>query len=121
MIQRKQTLFLFQLIFLGIALLFVPCNIIITSTGTHDVCLVPLKVPDISSTPAHMTAVAINFFTLILTFLTIFLYGKRELQLRLCYVLAALWAVLALMMAFCPFVEKNSLVVAVQINYFGPV
>jgi hypothetical protein len=120
MIQRKQTLFLFQLIFLGIALLFVPVSEVTTTTGKMDVYLVPLRSP-LVSTSGHITAIAINFVALMLTFITIFLYKRRELQVKLCYALMVLWIILSLMMAFCPFVERTDVVIEIKNNYFGPI
>ena len=43
----------------------------------------------------------------ILSFATVFLYNKRELQVKSCYVLILLWLILSGMIAFCPFVVKT--------------
>lgn len=119
MIQRKQTLFLFQLIFFGIALLFISSNTITTNSGTVEVSLTPITNAQLSSTTGHVAAIAINFIGLILTFATIFLYKKRELQVKLCYGLMLLWLTLSLMIAFCPFVKTNTNISNIQINYFA--
>jgi hypothetical protein len=119
MIQRKQTLFLFQLVFLGIALLFIPCVTVTTSTATHDVLLIPLNNPEIASTPGHIAAVLINFLGLILAFIAVFLYQRREVQLKLCYAMVILWIVLTAMMAFCPFVKAIVPVESIKINYLA--
>jgi hypothetical protein len=121
MIQRKQSLFLFFIAVLGIALLFIPIGTIKTNSEDVNIYLVPLSHPELTSTAGHMTAIALNFVGLILAFTTIFLYRKRELQVKLCYVLMVLWLVIGLMMAFCPFVTKTETVISVQNNYFGPI
>lgn len=121
MIQRKQTLFLFLLVLLGIALLFFPASTVLTNTGTTDVYLVPIDHPALTSTTGHLTAIALNFIGLILTFVVIFLYQRRELQLKLCYGLMILWLILTLMISFCPFVAKTETVLSVQNTYFGTI
>lgn len=118
MIQRKQTLFLLQLVFFGIALLFIPCNTIVTAKGAVDVQLIPLRDSLVSSSMGHLAAVTINFIGLILSFSAIFLYRRRELQVKLSYVLLAIWLILSLMIAFCPFVNKTPDVRDVEVNYF---
>jgi len=119
MIQRKQTLFLFQLIFCGIALLFIPSNKIITTNGILDVFLIPAKDQAFQSTLGHTAAIAINLSGLILTFITIFLFKRRELQIKLCYMLMLLWITLILMICFYPFVIKTEGVNHIDVNYFN--
>lgn len=118
MIQRKQTLFLFASAFLGVALLFVPSATATTSRGTTDIFLVPLTNPELSSTTGHQAAIIINFITLIFSFATVFLYNRRELQVKTCYLLMILWLVLVLMTAFCPFVVKTE-TVSYTMAYLG--
>lgn len=116
MIQRKQTLFLIELIFLGLSLLFVPCQDIFTASAATHVYLMPLI--DFQSTAGHLFAVALNFIGLVLATVTIFLYKKRELQVKLCYAILVIWLVLPAMMLFCPFVVKSETITEVRINYF---
>jgi Domain of unknown function (DUF4293) len=116
MIQRKQTLFLIELIFLGLSLLFVPCQTILTKTTATNIYLMPLI--DFQSTTGHLFAVILNFIGLVIATLTIFLFKKRELQIKLCYVLMAVWLILPAMMLFCPFVLKTEAILEVQTNYF---
>ncbi len=116
MIQRKQSLFLIELIFLGLALLFIPCQSIITANGASPVFLQPLV--DFQSTAGHYAAIAINFLALVLSTVTIFSFKRRALQVRLCYVLIVLWVILTAMMLFCPFVVKTDAITAVNVNYF---
>lgn len=116
MIQRKQTLFLIELIFLGLSLLFVPCQDIITATASTHVYLMPLI--DFQSTTGHLFAVILNFIGLVIATICIFLYKKRELQIKLCYALLAIWLVLPAMMLFCPFVVKTEAITEIKINYF---
>jgi len=107
MIQRRQTLFLIQLLFLGIALLFVPTLKVVDEMGQHAVCLVPpTETSSFESTLGHTAAVVINFSGLVLGVIAIFLYRKRELQAKLCYVLMLIWLGITLMIEFCPFVKS---------------
>lgn len=119
MIQRKQTLFLFQLIFLGIALMFLPVKNATIAGQTLNPTLVPIAVEGAESTVGHMTAIFINFGGLILTFVTVFLYKRRKVQVKLSYTLLVLWLVLTLMILFCPFVKTTVGPVTEESNYFG--
>lgn len=121
MIQRRQTLFLLQLVFLGIALLFIPLGTVSSSKASENIFLVPFHNPDFISTLGHTVAIFLNFACLILAFTTIFLYKRRELQIKLCYVQMALWLLLGLMIAFCPFVQKTETITSLQSNYFGSI
>jgi hypothetical protein len=116
MIQRKQSLFLIQIIFLGLSLLFVPCQNIFTKTVVTNVYLAPLT--EYQSTLGHLFAVSLNFLGLIVATITLFTFKKRELQIKLCYALIAIWLVLIAMMALCPFVVKTEDMIEVKINYF---
>ena len=119
MIQRKQTLFLFQLVFFGIALLFIANHTVVEAEGTTDVFLVPFHNSHLLSTPGHTAAIALNFITLLLAFAVIFLYKKRELQVRLSYLLMALWLVLTLMLVLCPFVQNAATIQSINLNWFA--
>jgi len=116
MIQRKQTLFLIELIFLGLSLLFVPCQTILTKTTATNIYMMPLV--DFQSTAGHLFAVILNFIGLVIATICIFIFKKRELQVKLCYVLMVVWLVLPAMMLFCPFVVRTETILEVQINYF---
>ena len=116
MIQRKQTLFLLQLLLFSIAMLFIPLQIIYSKLSPQYLCLVPLV--NFTSTVGHFAAIALNFLGLILAVVTIFLFKKRELQVKLCYVLIIIWLVLLAMIAFCPLVVKTD-VIEVKTTYFG--
>jgi hypothetical protein len=116
MIQRKQSLFLIQILFLGLSLLFVPCQNIFTKTVVTNVYLMPLI--DFQSTAGHLFAVVLNFLGLVIAAITIFIFKKRELQIKLCYTLMAIWFILIAMMLLCPFVEKTDAIIEVKINYF---
>lgn len=116
MIQRKQTLFLFLSALLGLVLLFVSNQSLVTATGPVEVYLTPLQAPFVS-TPIHFVAIALNFITLLLSFITVFLYKRRELQVKLCYVLMLFWIALALLMSFGSFAVIAEPVLGVQKNY----
>lgn len=117
MIQRKQSLFLIELIFLGLALLFIPCQHILSKAEPVNVYLMPL-IGLHQSTAGHYAAIALNFLGLVIATITLFLYKKRELQVKLCYLLLVLWLIVTVMMLFCPFVIKTDNVAAISINYF---
>ncbi|MCC6371480.1 MAG: DUF4293 family protein [Bacteroidia bacterium] len=117
MIQRKQTLFLFLLGALNAALLFIPSVKVVMNGNTFPVVLEPLKNSELISTIGHTTAIFLNFASLVLAFLTVFIYNKRELQIKLCYALAGLWLVLSGMILFCPFITKTESISAVNVNY----
>ncbi|MBL7911935.1 MAG: DUF4293 family protein [Bacteroidia bacterium] len=116
MIQRKQTLFLIELIFLGLSLLFVPCQTILTKTSATNIYLMPLET--FQSTAGHLTAVILNFIGIVLATFTIFSFKKRELQVKLCYAQLVLWIVVTAMMLFCPFVVQTEGILEVQKQYF---
>ena len=107
-----------ELVFLGIALLFIPGSSIITREGSFAVCLLPLTGGFIS-TPCHYAAMILNFLGLGLALVAIFLFRKRELQLKFSYVSMILWCILTCVTGFCPLVEKGYNVTEVQGNYSG--
>ncbi|MDI1354914.1 MAG: DUF4293 family protein [bacterium] len=119
MIQRRQTLFLIQLIFFGIALLFVPSLKVVSANTTVPVYLLPLSSDTFLATPGHIAAVVVNFSALLLSCIAIFLYKKRELQAKLCYVLMLLWLTITLMIELCPFVKLTESVTVVENTHFG--
>jgi hypothetical protein len=117
MIQRRQTLFLFELVFLAIALLFIPSQ----HVSAADIYLVPVNEPGLESSSGHLAAVALNFAGLILAFATIFLYRKLRMQVILSYVLTFVWVILTLMILFCPFVLGRDMNSGIEPNYFAAV
>ncbi len=118
MIQRKQTLFLLQLIFLSVSLLFIPIQFIVMPSNNINVYLLPLS-GLYQSTAGHFAAIIINGFAIILALITIFLFKKRTLQLKLCYILIMLFLLLIGMLAFCPFVEIKENIFEIKTNVFG--
>src|SRR5690349_19567369 len=116
MIQRKQTLFLLELIFLGIALLFVPAATLLMPDSSQGVCLLPLP-EAFTSTIWHTIAMALNFAALLLAFISIFLYKKRELQIRLCYVILLVWLVITFIITLMPLVKTGNNVTSIHTNY----
>ncbi len=117
MIQRKQTLFLLQLVLFSVAMLFIPIQIIYNKLNTQYLCLVPLV--NFTSTAGHFAAIALNFLGLIIAVTTIFLFKKRQLQIKLCYVLIVIWFILIAMIAFCPLVTKTTEIIEIKTTYFG--
>lgn len=118
MIQRKQTLFLVQIAFLAISLLFVPVQFFGIPTSLH-VKLLPLNGEVYSSTSGHMAAIALNFAGLVLALATIFLYKNRALQVKLCYVILIIYLVIPAMVALCPFIEMKGVAQDTDKNIFA--
>ena len=109
MIQRKQTLFLLQSIFLSVALLFLPSVSVFSGGKENKLSMVAFEGVDLHSTAGHSAAIALNFLNLVLVSLIIFIYKKRELQIKLSYVSIVLWLVLGSMLVFCPFAEGSAI------------
>jgi len=119
MIQRIQSLFLFQLILLGIVLMYVPCVRALAGGEVSDVCLLPVNNARFHSSAGHWVAIVLNVGAIVLALFTVFIYNKRRLQKRLCLLLCGIWLVMTLMMAFCPFVESTGTPVETSINYYA--
>ena len=119
MIQRRQTLFLFELVFLAVALLFIPSQHLRTGSIPAEIYLVPIDEPGLKSTSGHIAAVGLNFLGIIISFTTIFLYKKRNLQVKLSYSLSVIWVILSAMIAFCPFAEGADKSTGLETNYFA--
>lgn len=104
MIQRIQTLFLIEMIFLGISLFFVPIQFLADNGNSSPVHLIPMKSVMIEATLGLYSAAGISVITILLSLINIFLFKKRELQVKICYLLVILYVILICMIAFCPFV-----------------
>ncbi|MCA6435110.1 MAG: DUF4293 family protein [Bacteroidota bacterium] len=118
MIQRKQSLFLLSLAILSCMLLFLP-NVTITTNGlSHALSLAPNS--EIPTTIGFSAAIAVNFLILVLSFVCIFLYKKRSLQLNICYALIIFSLILLLMLLFCPF-TKNTNPSDILKSYYPPI
>ncbi|MCW3077133.1 MAG: hypothetical protein JWO32_1742 [Bacteroidetes bacterium] len=118
MIQRKQTLFLLQIAFLSICLLFIPLQYLTSSQAVH-VSLIPLSNGGASSTSGHFAALGLNVLGLAIAIITIFLYKRRDLQVKLCYTLIVIYIILPLMFAFCPFIQISGEGQNASVNVFG--
>lgn len=118
MIQRKQTLFLMQIGFLALSLLFVPVQFIggPTALGAK---LLPLTGEAFSSTSMHLGAITANFAGLILSIITIFIFRKRNLQVNLCYGLMIIYAAVLALIAFTPFIQSEGIAQKSDVNLFG--
>lgn len=117
MIQRKQSIFLLLSALLNLLLLFIPNQHLLMGDSNTSVYLTPLQAPFVSG-QAHYFAILINFICLLLAFVTIFLYTRRLLQIRLCYVLMVSWLIVALMLFFGGFVTATE-GVTVEKNYLS--
>ncbi|MBA3665664.1 MAG: DUF4293 domain-containing protein [Bacteroidetes bacterium] len=118
MIQRKQTLFLLQVAFLSICLLFVPVQFINIPQAARA-SLLPLNDGNAGSTMGHLAAIGLNALGLMLALVCIFSYKKRNVQVKLCYAIMAVYVILPLMMALCPFINVNGTAQKGDVNVFG--
>ncbi len=103
MIQRKQSLLLLSIALFSSLLLFLPYAEITLIDKKFELALIPTGT--IQTNSAFSIAIALNFLILSLSFATIFLYKKRELQLKLCYTICVTGLVLLGLIIFTPFFE----------------
>jgi hypothetical protein len=103
MIQRKQTLYLLFLVFVGISFLFIPTQTMQVESVIYEIELVPIEAEGLKSTGSHLAATILNFIGIVLASATVFLYNKRSLQAKLCYTLSGIWIALGALIAFTPF------------------
>jgi hypothetical protein len=101
MIQRKQTLFLLALVLTGVALFFVPANTVTVNGQTHGLSLAPSSSSEYTTSAWHSLAIVLNGTAILLGLITIFLYTRRPLQVRLCFVLMLLQLTLTLILSLC--------------------
>jgi hypothetical protein len=118
MIQRIQTLFLIEIVFLSVSLLFIPIQFIISNGAQLPLSFMPVSNELLVSTSGHYAASVINMVAAVISLVAIFLFKKRELQLKLCYLLVVLFVILIAMVAFCPFVKLSDNV-AVKDNFLA--
>ena len=102
MIQRKQTLFLIALILTSISLLYIPVGTANFNGMPVSFSLLLKNAGEFNSTVWHFLAVSLNFIVLLLGVVTIFLYNKRALQLRLAYALMLIELAITVIISFCP-------------------
>ena len=107
MIQRVQSLLLLEVLFLSISLFFVPVEFIVVNEAHQAITLLPFDTGTFHSTYGHFAAIAFNICIALLALITLFLFKKRELQLKLCYLLVLLFVVLISMQAWCPFANLD--------------
>ena len=108
MIQRKQTLFLLLVVFTSIALAFVNYNFL-SINGHPKMGVSVFIIPGNELQPSiwHYIGSTIDFMSLSLALVTIFLFKNRTLQIQLCYALMLLQLLLTLIVSFCPMVVTN--------------
>lgn len=99
MIQRKQTLFLLSLILMSVTLLFVPSAQIELGSHTIKIFLLPFDSDIATASIYQMALIIINFLSLILSFICIFLYNKRALQLKLSFSLMIIWLAITVILS----------------------
>jgi hypothetical protein len=95
-------------VFNSVLLMFIPSERIILQKRILSAALITVQDEAVHSTAGHIGASLINFVLMAGVTVTIFLYRKRNLQLRLCYVAAGIWLILILMVAFCPFLTASA-------------
>jgi len=118
MIQRKQTLFLLQIAFLSICFLFIPVQFT-PEPHAARASLLPVNAGAFSSTGGHMAAIAFNALGLIISVVCIFLFKRRELQVKLCYIIMLVYVIVPLMVAFCPFIKFEGETLKSDANIFA--
>ena len=117
MIQRIQTLFLLEIAFLSISLLFIPVEFLYDKINAESIVqLLPLSGDVFRSSEAHYAAIVINFLNIVLCFITIFSFKKRELQVKLCYVLILFYLVLSIVVVFVPLIQPSENITDSKIN-----
>lgn len=102
MIQRIQTLFLLEIVFLGISLMFIPVVAVTGLAETLELSFLPSQNSSVSSGGGHLAATGLNILSIALALVAIFVFKKRQLQIKLCYMIALLQLVLILMLILCP-------------------
>lgn len=117
MIQRKQTLYLLSILLISAALLFIPSASVEFNNQLLKVYLLPFHYEGLSASPSQISAMVINFISLVLAFICIFLYKKRSIQLTLSYSLMIIWLLLTLIMSFMPLINEADGVMIQNTNY----
>lgn len=120
MIQRKQSLFFLQSIFLSAALLFLPVCSFQLNGIRSDLSLVFFEANGGMSSALHEVAVVLNFLTLVLVSLSVFLYRRRELQIRLSFLSIIFWLILGALIGYGQFVTAAE-PVSTQVNWLAVV
>lgn len=119
MIQRKQSLLLLQIIFLGISITLIPV-VNVTYTGLTDhISLWFIRYHiEYTSTMGFNAAVVINLLSIALAVFAIFQYKHLSFQRKLAFVVMFLYLILTGMLALCPFIAPSTSV-STEINYLA--
>jgi hypothetical protein len=117
MIQRKQTLFLLSLVLLSVALMFIPSATAHSNGHTVNVYLLPFESEMATASIYQISAYLINIISLLLSFICIFIFKKRGLQLKLSYVLMICWLVETLILSSVSLVHPLEGIVIQNTNY----
>lgn len=104
MIQRKQTLFLLVIVFASVALSIINCNFLDINGAKVGVSVSIIPFQDVQPNTWHYVGTGINFLSFLIALIAIFLYKKRNLQMKLCYALMLLQLSITLIVSFCPVV-----------------
>lgn len=108
MIQRKQTLFLLAAVSINLVLLFIPSVLIHTAAAPVNGLALLMPKGEVITTSNFLAAILLNAGALFVSFITIFLYKKRNLQHLQCLLLAMVNLILAALLILTPLVETNS-------------
>ncbi len=108
MIQRKQTLFLLASALVNLVLLFVPSVLITSANAPVNGLALLMPKGEFITTSNFLAAILLNAAALFVSFITIFLYKKRNLQHLQCLLLAMVNLILAALLILTPLVEINS-------------
>jgi hypothetical protein len=82
MIQRKQTLFLLAVLIIGIVMIFLPFQTLNLNKQIFEICLMPSCCLEIIDSTIYYPMI-LNFFSIIVSIITIFQFKKRVLQFKL--------------------------------------
>ena len=107
MIQRVQSLFLLEIIFLLVSLFFVPVQHINFDGKTVAITLIPGEFAGLSSTLGHYGLLVMNIIGITLSAVTLFMFKNRNLQIKLSYLLVVLFVLIISMISFCPLINVS--------------
>jgi len=117
MIQRKQTLFLLSLVLLSVALLIIPSAKADVNGHAVNVYLLPFESDMAMASIYQISAYLINMISLLLSFICIFMFKKRGLQLKLSYALMLIWLIVTLILSSVSLIVPAEGIVFESTNY----
>ncbi len=89
MIQRKQSLFLLAAVISGVLVQFMPIQVLTAGTESQALCLLPGCLAGKVKSTIYLPIV-LNLLAVLVSFICIFLFKNRKLQMKLCNILMIL-------------------------------